>query len=129
MEKKSVGFIYPNFTTDQLKSFQEVDKMNMSNMIRKLSQGIPREYLICMPKYDCYLQHIVLKSAIMEEFINQLSLMKPEDVPILIYRHMETNLTPLDVAIKENNINSVNMLIGLLLKYQNNACFNYLIDP
>lgn len=43
--------------------------------------------------------------------------MNPENVPILIYKHLETNLTPFDIAIKENNINSVYMLMGLLLKY------------
>ncbi len=55
--------------------------------------------------------------------------MKPETVPILIYRHMETNETPLDIAIKNNNINCLNMFMSILLKYQNNTCFNYLIDP
>ncbi len=42
---------------------------------------------------------------------------------------METQLTPLDIAIRDNNINSVIMIMSILLKYQNNTCFNYLIDP
>ncbi len=103
--------------------------MNISNLIRRFSKGIPKEFLITFPKYDCFLQHIALKSPVLEEFINQLSLMKPDTIPILIYRHLESKLTPLDIAIKDNTINSVNMLISILVKYQNNTCFNYLIDP
>ncbi len=55
--------------------------------------------------------------------------MKPETIPILINRHLVTKETPLDVAIKHNNINSVNIFYSMLLKYQNNVCFNHLIDP
>ncbi len=42
---------------------------------------------------------------------------------------METKETPLDIAIKHNNINNVNIFMNMLIKYQNNTCFNYLIDP
>ncbi len=42
---------------------------------------------------------------------------------------METKYSPLDIAIYDNNIISVNLLLNVLIKYQNNTCFNYLIDP
>ncbi len=41
--------------------------------------------------------------------------MKPEDVPILIYRHKEDS--PLDIAIKKNDIGCVNILVNVILKY------------
>ncbi len=92
-------------------------KTNNYDLLNKLSQGIPKEYLITLPKFDCFLQHQALKSTVLEEFVNQLSLMKPETIPILIYRHMETKETPLDVAIRKNNISCVNILINIILKY------------
>ncbi len=117
MDKKPLGFIYTNVSTDDYRAFKELKNLNITNLIRKLAKGIPKEYLITYPKYDCFLQHIALKSPVLEEFINQLSVMKPETIPFLIYRHLESKLSPLDIAIKDNNINCVNMLISILLKY------------
>ncbi len=32
-------------------------KLNNYDMINKLSKGIPKEYLITLPKCDCFLQY------------------------------------------------------------------------
>lgn len=55
--------------------------------------------------------------------------MKPDEVPILIYFCQSSGKSPLNFALENGNINSTNLFLSLILKYQNNTCFNYLVDP
>ena len=55
--------------------------------------------------------------------------MKPETIPILVYKNEDTGKSPLQHVLDENNINSTNLILKIIIKYQNNPCFNYLVDP
>ena len=55
--------------------------------------------------------------------------MKPDEVPILIYSCQSSNKSPLEVALENGYINCTNLFLSVILKYQNNTCFNFLFDP
>ena len=129
MERRPLGFIYTNFDRHTLKKIKQSKDIDSAHILEELSKGICKEFLTCYPKCECFLYEIALRTPVVEEYFNQLSLMKPETVPILVYKNEDIGKSPLQHVLDENNINSTNLILKIIIKYQNNPCFNYLVDP
>ena len=84
--------------------------------------------ITCFPKIGSFLHQIVKSPLILEEFYRKLQNLDKDNLPILLFRHPISLRTPFDNAIILSQINSINILINMLISFQNNPCFNYIVD-
>ncbi|CDW85076.1 wd-40 repeat protein [Stylonychia lemnae] len=65
---------------------------------------------------------------VLEIIVKQLSLRDKQALPILITPKMRGQPSPLDISVKNRQQKIINLILSIVLKYQNHIMFNQLID-
>lgn len=81
-----------------------------------------------MPNNENTLLHLIAqRPELLEEFNKRLQLLPKEKIPILLSENY-LGQTPLDIAVENNHIRSIFILIDMMTKYNDNIMLNRNID-
>lgn len=128
-EQRKIGFIYSNFTYQQfLNAIEGKKSKDIASVVKQFVDGKTSDTLKLLPKVGSYLHMITLKPIVLEEFSKKILNFNRDQLPVLIHKHISTDETPLDVAMRNNQIKSIAMLLDLLIKFQCNPYFNSIVD-
>eukprot|EP00347_Sterkiella_histriomuscorum_P016393 403353358 len=129
MENQIIGFIQQSYNTQDIQKFlnyrnSSLTDVDIMNNIKK--EGNLKKLLMYYPQIGNILNLVISRPRVIEYLIKQFQLLNSSELPILIF--LNDQQSPLDVAIKANQIKSVSLYLDLIVKFQNNHSFNYLID-
>eukprot|EP00347_Sterkiella_histriomuscorum_P017645 403348548 len=129
IENQIIGFIQQSYHTQDIEKFlkyrnSSLTDVDIMNNIKK--EGNLKKLLMYYPQIGNILNLVISRPRVIEYLIKQFQLFNSSELPILIYLNYQKS--PLDIAIKANYIKSVCLYLDLIVKFQNNHSFNYLID-
>lgn len=60
---------------------------------------------------------MALRPPVIEQLMKQLSVMKSDKIPILIYNRSTDGKSPIDIAIEHNDFNATKILLDMMIKF------------
>ncbi|CDW86974.1 UNKNOWN [Stylonychia lemnae] len=123
---KKIAFISSFFTTDEIVKIRESKLKSNDCLLTELNNLTT--YLKFYPGIGNILNQMALRPLILEYIGKQLSIMEKSQIPLIILKNEINGKSPIDVACEKNQLKSLNILLELMTKYQNDHGLNYLID-
>eukprot|EP00347_Sterkiella_histriomuscorum_P017796 403347960 len=128
IDNQPIGFIQQLQTTDDFQRFQRLVHISDLDIINELKQNPNRlnMYLMYYQKVGNLFNIVAKRARVIQYLASVLAIKQKSEIPILML--ISNKKSPLDVAINANDIKSVIALLEIVVKFQNNHVFNYLVD-
>eukprot|EP00347_Sterkiella_histriomuscorum_P023276 403335266 len=128
IDNQPIGFIQQFQITDDFQKFSRLNQLNDIDLINELKQNSNKLnlYFMYYPLTGNLFNLVAKRARVLEYLAQALSMKQKADIPILML--ISNQKSPLDIAINANDIKSVILLLEIIVKFQNNHVFNYLVD-
>eukprot|EP00347_Sterkiella_histriomuscorum_P012349 403368936 len=127
LQDKKIGFIDTKFKNRDLLTINHDKTSSQQTVCQQVKYKSMDQYLKYYPDFGSFLHEMAQKPPVLEEFMKRLFIMHKDDTPVLFFKNA-SGLTPLDIAILKNQTRSTQILINLLVDFQHNPVFNFVID-
>ncbi|CDW78462.1 wd-40 repeat protein [Stylonychia lemnae] len=126
---QQTGFINSLFSQEGLmKVYNSHSNRTPTDIINSFKKNVHQELLSYIPNVPSFLYQIALKPTILEEYLKSLILIDKRKIPILIQMNQADHKTPLSIAIEQKKQKSIEILLEILIKFQNHPIFSKFID-
>ncbi|CDW86987.1 UNKNOWN [Stylonychia lemnae] len=120
------GYIDSDIDHDTLRKFTALSKMTHDQAVVELKNI--QIYTKFVTGFGNCINMFQNNFPALEYIYKYLSLLDADQIPILIISNMYGQSNPLDIALKNKQQKIINLLLQILLKYQNHILFNEIID-
>ncbi|CDW73519.1 UNKNOWN [Stylonychia lemnae] len=101
--------------------------MKNENILKEITQDVDK-YTKFIAGYGTCFNMFQNNLIVLEIIVKQLSLNDKQALPILITPNMLGQPSPLDFSIKNRQQRIINLILSIILKYQDHLIFNQLVD-
>ncbi|CDW85239.1 wd-40 repeat protein [Stylonychia lemnae] len=122
-----VGNLLIDITDQLIIDYREITNNKNEDIIRELSSNV-NKYLKFIAGYGTGFGVFQNNLVALEAIVKQLSMKDKQSIPILICQNMLGGESPLDFSIKNQQQKIINLIIAMIIKYQDHILFNKLID-
>ncbi|CDW82015.1 wd-40 repeat protein [Stylonychia lemnae] len=126
-EEEMAGYFQIDITDKLIDDYKQIRKQDNEYIIKEMTTNLSK-YLKFIPGIGtCF--GVFQNNLVALEFIaKQLSLRDKLSIPILICQKMLTEESPLDFSVKAHQRKISNIMLQILIKYQDHILFNELVD-
>eukprot|EP00347_Sterkiella_histriomuscorum_P023209 403335532 len=127
IDNQTIGYIEQLYTSEDFVSlFQLHYKTDLEIINYIQTEGNINKLLMYYPQIGNLINMVAKRPIVLDYLIKNFQLIQKSNLPILML--IVDGQSPLDAAIKANQINSVILLLDIIVKFQNNHSFNHLVD-
>eukprot|EP00347_Sterkiella_histriomuscorum_P005927 403354731 len=128
IDNQPIGFIQQFQITNDFQKFSRLNQLNDIDLINELKQNSNNLslYFMYYPLTGNLFNLVAKRARVLEYLAQALAIKQKAEIPILML--ISNQKSPLDIAINANDIKSVILLLEIIVKFQNNHVFNYLVD-
>ncbi|CDW91053.1 UNKNOWN [Stylonychia lemnae] len=126
-EQQMVGYFDVEVTNQLITEYQQTFAMSNQQIVKDIQNNVDR-YLKFIAGYGTGFGLFQNNLIALEALVKQLSFKEKQQVPILICQKLLGNESPLDFSIKAHQQKIINLMLSILIKYQDHIIFNKLID-
>ncbi|CDW85302.1 wd-40 repeat protein [Stylonychia lemnae] len=125
-EDNPAGILDTNIDDDILQKFKDIKQMKNVQVIEQLKDL--KTYTKFISGYGNCFNLFENNLRVLESITKSLSLLHKRDLPILIIPKMLNGQSPFDFATQNRQQKILNLILHVIIKYQNHILFNQLID-
>ncbi|CDW88037.1 wd-40 repeat protein [Stylonychia lemnae] len=126
-EQTMAGFFDIEISDNLIDKYRFISKMSNDEVIKQLQKNLSM-YLKFISGYGNCFNIFQNNLVVLEQITKQLSLMEKTTLPILICPTMLGQGTPLEFSIKNRQQKIINLILEIILKYQEHLMYNQIID-
>ncbi|CDW79774.1 wd-40 repeat protein [Stylonychia lemnae] len=126
VNSQMIGQLDVNFRTDQLIQIRDCKNWT-DNQLMELINSSFDSCLKYYPNMGNLVNKIALRPVMLDNLIKRVQVTHQDELPILVLQSRPNVQNPFDESIEANQIKSINLILQILVRFQNNHCFNYII--
>ncbi|CDW71536.1 serine threonine protein kinase [Stylonychia lemnae] len=126
-EDNMVGYFDIAITDTLIVDYRQILKKNNEQIVKEL-QSNPDRYFKYVSGFGTCFSLFQNNLIALETIAKQLSLKDKSSLPILICQRMLGKETPLDISLKNKQQKILNLILSMIIKYQDHFVFNQLVD-
>ncbi|CDW84942.1 wd-40 repeat protein [Stylonychia lemnae] len=126
-EQQQVGYFDVDISDHLIQTYGEIITLPNEVIIQELTHNV-KNYFKFVAGYGTVFGLFQNNLTALEVIVKQLSLKDKESLPILICQRMIGEDSPLDFSIKNHQQKIINIILSMIIKYQDHILFNQLID-
>ncbi|CDW78074.1 wd-40 repeat protein [Stylonychia lemnae] len=123
-----LSFFNPFFTSLDVQIVSEMADKNPKQQIQHIQNNL-KSYLKYYPEIGNIFNVVALKDSLLQQMPAMLETIEQDEIPALfLKKSIPYGKSPLQAAIECNQRKNIQTIVELILKYQGDKAFNYLID-
>ncbi|CDW78457.1 wd-40 repeat protein [Stylonychia lemnae] len=126
-EQQMVGLFEIDITDQIIINYRQITSLNNEQIIKELQLNLSKFFKYVAGYGTCY-NLFQNNLVVLETIVKQLSLKDKQSLPILICQKMLGGESPLDFSIKAHQQKIINLILSMIIKYQDHIVFNNLVD-
>ncbi|CDW79849.1 wd-40 repeat protein [Stylonychia lemnae] len=126
-EKQMVGFFQTDINDQLIKYYREMANHTNEEIIKDITSNVDK-YIKFVAGYGTGFGVFQNNLAALEMIVKQLSFKEKQSIPILICQKMLGGESALDFSIKNQQQKIINIILSMIIKYQDHIMFNKLVD-
>ncbi|CDW91442.1 wd-40 repeat protein [Stylonychia lemnae] len=126
-DHQTCGFFDLQVTDQLIDDYKSIQKMNNEQIIKEISLDAIK-YTKFIAGYGTCFNMFQNNLIVLEVIVKQLSLREKQTLPILVTPNMLGQPSPLDFSIKNRQQKIINLILSIILKYQDHIIFNQFVD-
>ncbi|CDW83425.1 wd-40 repeat protein [Stylonychia lemnae] len=126
-EEQMVGHFLTEITDKLINEYRAISLLSNELLIKELSLNVDK-YFKFVAGFGTVFGIFQNNLIALETIVKQLSLKEKQTLPILICQNRIVGESPLDFSINNRQQKIINLILSMIIKYQDHIMFNQLID-
>ncbi|CDW74716.1 wd-40 repeat protein [Stylonychia lemnae] len=126
-EQQMVGQFEIDISDQLIRDYRSIAGLSNEDIIKEIQCNLPKYYKF-IAGYGTCIGVFENNLVALEAIVKQLSIKDKQSLPILVCQKMLGGDSPLDFSIKAHQQKIINLILSMIIKYQDHIVFNQLVD-